>query len=259
MTKRALTCECGQEMMVPESALGRTGLCPQCGVSIPISEENTRVWEAPPALPSRRGGGLLAFRDRHKTTVNNESRENSWRRFAQAVDLYNSRRFAEALTVLNSLEDDFPGNPHVHAAREQCLEALEEGLNEHREYDGRPVQGDFLNADLIQSVILEKMLRGSTEEVQLKAAELAARMMGMIPGQGAGGGQELLGHAPASESPEEPSPPSPMIMADEAPVAEQAAATPANGAASRPRPGATTPAGGRKGKARKRRKPRGKK
>lgn len=204
MKKRTLTCECGQDMLVPESALGRTGLCPACGNAIEITEQNTQPWEEVRPSAKRASGGLLALRDRHKVEVNNATREASWRKFAEAVDLYNSRRFAEALTLLNQLEEAFPGNLHIAEARDQCVEALEEGMAERKEYDGRPVQSNALNSDLVQALILDKMMRGATEEVQLQAAELAARMLGMLP-QAASGG----------DTPSNPTlapPPSPFLL-----------------------------------------------
>jgi len=158
-------------MVVPVSALHRAGLCPSCGAKILITEENTRPHN------NRRGGGLLSrLRDIQTTS---EPREEAWREFAAAVDLYNARRYAESLTVLNALGKKFPGNIHIEAARSQCMAALEKTVDGAGSYAGRRVDTDSLNAELVKSVVLDKLMNGSTEEVQLEAAKLASRLLGM--------------------------------------------------------------------------------
>lgn len=195
MTKRTLTCSCGLEMQVPASAIGRNGLCPECGAEIAITEENTRIYTAP-----RNGaGGLLSYKKKHEVVQSNEAREESWRKFAAAVDLYNTRRYAESLTILNGLQATFPGNQHIEVARQQCLDALQLTMSDTREYDGRLVQSDYLNTDLVRSVVLDKLLNGASEDVQLQAAALAANMLGMFPGAAAPAPPPSMTQLPAPE------------------------------------------------------------
>ena len=51
MRKLVVTCECGQRMQVPRSAVGKTGLCPTCGQSITITNDNATA--APPPSAAR--------------------------------------------------------------------------------------------------------------------------------------------------------------------------------------------------------------
>ena len=180
MNKLRLTCECGQEMVVPESAVGRSGLCPGCGAEIAVRRDNTR-----PHHPVRRESNLLVRRQAAKP--NRELREKSWRDFAAAVDLYNSNRFAEAFAVLDGLLERFPANPHVQTAREQCITALQESAIATRLYDGKPIKEGNLNPQLVKSVILDKMRNSGDETVQLQAADMAARILGLYPNGGHNG------------------------------------------------------------------------
>ncbi|MBN2308734.1 MAG: hypothetical protein JXR94_07165, partial [Candidatus Hydrogenedentes bacterium] len=41
MRKLILTCDCGERMKVPRSAVGKTGVCPSCGRRIAITAGNT--------------------------------------------------------------------------------------------------------------------------------------------------------------------------------------------------------------------------
>lgn len=176
MNSFTLICPCGQSMSVPESAVGRTGLCPACGKELQITRDRLRDGPG-----KRRGGGLLSRRNSLQVTKNNENREEAWRKFATAVDLYNNKRYAEALTLLNALQQVFPGNPHVEAAQVQCAEALKDATSPVLQYDGAPVAETTLSEELVKGVVLKKMLNGGTEEIQLQAAELAARLLGLFP------------------------------------------------------------------------------
>lgn len=177
MGKLTLTCACGQEMLVPVSAIGKVGLCPQCGREVAISRENTRTPDSAPPTPRRPGSGLL--NKRHAVRRVNELREESSRKFASAVDLYNNKRYAEALAILDGLMNDFPDNGHVHSAREECLHALHGLPALPRTYGEQPVAEQTLNADLVRSVVLEKLLHGD-DATQLQAADLAARLLGIL-------------------------------------------------------------------------------
>lgn len=171
-----LICACGQAMAVPETAVGRNGLCPACGAEIAITRDKLQA----PDKARRPGGGLLSRSRALQTTTNNENREEAWRKFATAVDLYNNKRFAEALTLLSALQQSFPGNPSIEAAQAQCAEALQEAASPTLTYEGETVPDSALSEELVKGVILKKMLHGGTEEIQLQAAELAARLLGMF-------------------------------------------------------------------------------
>ena len=167
-------------MSVPETAIGRNGLCPGCGAEIAITRERLRDTALAQQAQRRTGGGLLSQRHALQVAQNNEHREEAWRKFAVAVDLYNNKRYAEALTLLNTLEQTFPGNPNIGAAQEQCAEALKEAAAPTLQYEGAPVDDSTLTPELVKSIILKKMLHGGTEDIQLKAAELAARVVGLL-------------------------------------------------------------------------------
>jgi len=179
MQRYSLTCACGEQMLVPESAIGRKGMCPACGADVSLDRSKLQRY-APPAVARERSGGLLRRNQHQKAVANNEPREESWRKFAHAVDLYNQRRYAEALTLLSALQQAYPGNASIDAAQAQCAEALREATSPTLGYDGRAVDEQVLNEDLVRSVVLNKLLNGTTEAIQLQAAELAARMLGML-------------------------------------------------------------------------------
>ncbi len=175
MSKLALTCDCGQEMAVPENAIGKKGLCPACGADIRITEKNTLPWR------KRRGGGLLALARAGGPPALRDAQDEdaAARQFAEAVDLYNQRRYAEALTVLNALQGSYPGNPHIEAAQGQCALALQRSAGAGTRYAGATIPQDILSPELVKSVVLDKMLNAGTDDAQLHAADLAARLLGM--------------------------------------------------------------------------------
>jgi len=115
MRKMIVTCECGQRMQAPRSAMGKRGMCPSCGRTFIISPENATV--APPrnhvlgAKPSWWKG-------------RNDPPEDAKRRFGQAVDLYYGQHYAEALAIFNALAQEFPGNPDIENGRSRCMSAL---------------------------------------------------------------------------------------------------------------------------------------
>jgi hypothetical protein len=168
MSKLMLICECGQEMTVPDSALGRRGLCPECGKELLIGDKNTMPWQPRARRPPAPRPAAPA-----------QAPEQAWRRFAEAVDLYSANRFAEALAVLNQLRIEFPEDQSIQDAQRQCMDALERLAVPAP--DAAAMEEAELSPDLVRKVILDKMLRGKTEAVQLQAAELAARLMGMFP------------------------------------------------------------------------------
>lgn len=180
MRRLILTCECGERMKVPRTALGKTGLCPSCGTKINIGRKNTRtVW-----LGGGNGTGERPFRPEHSEPEAPDAEAKQ--RFAYATDLYFAQRYAQALAVFLSLCEKYPGNAEVEKGRELCLKALQTrpvlALEDKRAQTGAsfPAVGDDdLTAATVKRFILEKMFNSPSQEVQLRAAELASRLLGL--------------------------------------------------------------------------------
>jgi hypothetical protein len=181
MRKLIVTCECGQRMQVPRSAVGRKGMCPTCGTTLTITGDN--AMPAPAAAAGRRFD-LKQDWFRKQGRGRGNAPDDAKRRFGQAVDLYYSGRYGEALAIFNDLVRQFPGNPDIVQGRNQCMQALRRSSPLALEDQTQQVDLSQLNAENVKKVVLDKMLRGSTEMVQLQAAELAARLLGMIPEPG---------------------------------------------------------------------------
>jgi hypothetical protein len=195
MRKLILTCECGERMKVPRSAIGRTGVCPSCGRRIAISADNSR--------PAATGEDTAPHAPSGSSRFGN-AREEAKRRYAQAVDLYLSRRYAEALAIFSALTQQFPDDADIERSRIQCIQALRDPIAlaiEHK--PGGPVITERADAEMdeetIKKFIMEKMLYGSNEMVQLRAAELASRILGLIPGDT---GPERSDHVDESQRPD---------------------------------------------------------
>ncbi|MDX9971888.1 MAG: hypothetical protein RBU21_02750 [FCB group bacterium] len=204
MRKLIVTCQCGQRMQVPRSAVGKTGLCPTCGQIVTIGNENASATPPPKA-----GGRPLHARQVWWEGRNNPP-EDAKRKFGEAVDLYYAGRYGEALAIFDGLAKQFPGNPDIENGRQQCLSALRRppaalednthGAPPQAPPSSRePLQGSF-DEDTVRRVIVEKMLYGGTEAVQLQAAELAARLLGMFPEQGRKSNSEASAQGPAPQS-----------------------------------------------------------
>lgn len=164
-------------MQVPRSAIGKMGQCPACGDKIPITRETTsRTRRASMAKgtpnPNRWGS---------QKGPSIEAKE----RFGRAVDLYCAGNYGEALVIFNLLSQEFPDSIEIHKAREQCIEARNrDPLNLPDPASGQ-VMGDQLDEGILRSmrrIVVEKMLHGSSDAVQLQAAELVARMAGVLDG-----------------------------------------------------------------------------
>ncbi|MBI4557606.1 MAG: hypothetical protein HY706_08485 [Candidatus Hydrogenedentes bacterium] len=193
MRKLILTCDCGQRMQVPRSALGKAGLCPNCGRSVPIMANNT----TPAPLPKQArplSGKALTWQGAA------EPAEDAKRKFGEAVDLYYSQRYAEALAIFDSLTKVYPGNPDIENGRSQCINALKRPLALEKKETS--LEGAKLDAQTVRKVVLEKMLAGNSEAVQLQAAELASKILGLCAN----------GKAPEASPPEE----SPVAPEDDA-------------------------------------------
>lgn len=185
MRKLVVTCQCGQRMQVPRSAIGKTGMCPTCAQTVVISSDNTR-----PVTPPQRGR-LFGLKNTSWWRGSAEPSEDSKRRFGQAVDLYCSQRYAEALAIFNSLAKQFPGNPDIENGRAQCIAALKRPPALALENKAGAAAPAKLDEATVTSVVLEKLLRSANESVQLQAAELACKMLGLFGKNGRLSSEEL--------------------------------------------------------------------
>lgn len=178
-------------MQVPRSAIGKTGLCPNCGRTVPITGDNTTNENR------AKGGGRAAFDSGGSfaapSGVSGGPSDDAKRRFGQAVDLYYNHRHAEALAIFNGLAKDFPGNADIETGRALCLEALRSASNRLALEDKHGgAGGDGLSVSLVRQVVLEKLLYGGTDAAQLQAAELALKLLEMGEGgSGAPAGEDV--------------------------------------------------------------------
>jgi len=175
MRKLIVTCECGQRLRVPYSALGKTGVCVTCGRTIQIVSGNTRRegfnQQAESSVlretqwPARVGRAILSEEDRQ--------------RFGKAVDLYGKQQYAEALAIFDSFLEQFPGNPDIEEARSQCLRALKRPRLSAPQGAGKLPGETKLDPDTVKRVVLEKMLYDPSGATQIEAARLASRILGL--------------------------------------------------------------------------------
>ena len=179
MRKVIVTCECGQRLQAPFSALGRTGVCVACGRKMQIALGAVRT--EPAAEPHDAGPPKRSWW-RKDAAPSPDAQE----RFARAVDLYCSGNYAEALALLDVLSREYPDRPEVEQARAYCFRALHrprlgvaEGLRTS------PGTG-ALDEDTIKRVLLDKLLHGRPDSVQIDAARLACELLGLLPGKAPG-------------------------------------------------------------------------
>jgi hypothetical protein len=212
MRKLVVSCEtCGQRMQVPRSAIGKSGQCPSCGAPVDISG-NAATAKPRPARKGLRGNKTKWW------GTQGTPPEDAKRRFGEAVDLYYSERYAESLAIFNDLAKEYPGNPDIENGRAQCLRTLRRpparrhvALEDQSGHSGEagPVPEAKLDEATVRRVVLEKLVAGQSETVQLQAAELAANMLGMLDGRMARDQEESTGDAadtpPEESEPEEPS------------------------------------------------------
>jgi hypothetical protein len=110
-----------------------------------------------------------------------ERSEDAGRRFREAVDLYHRRRYSESLTIFDALSERYPDNNDVQTGRSLCLRALERERNLlHTPSD----LADELNEKTVRRFLLEKMLHGETDEIQLQAARMACEVLGLFSRNG---------------------------------------------------------------------------
>jgi nitroreductase len=193
MRKLVVTCECGQRMQVPRSAVGKTGLCPTCGQSITITNDNAQ------AAPSR-GSRPLNNAKQSWWQGRVAPTEEAKRRFGEAVDLYYGGRYAEALAIFDTLAKQYPGNPDIENGRLQCMKAMRRAPAALTGQTAPAVDPDArLDEETVKRVILEKLLHGGSEATQLQAAELAARLLGLYNGNANGHREEQPAETASSE------------------------------------------------------------
>lgn len=198
MRKLFITCDCGQQMQVPRSAIGKMGQCPSCGEKIPINRETTS--SAPQARPSIHSTTRKRWGRTAKPSVDAKQQ------FGRAVDLYCAGRYGEALAIFDTLHAEFPDSTEIERARRQCVEARNRGpLNLPGPGEGQ-VAGDELDEPTMRAmrrIVVEKLLHGDTDVVQLQAAELIARMAGVLDppsGRDEGVPQNRVSDSTANES-----------------------------------------------------------
>ena len=215
MRRLMVLCVCGERIQVPRSALGRSGLCPACGRVISITASSATPAKGPvPAKPASvqnaspfqstspfQGGGS-SFGASWNSGNGSAAPADAKRRFAEAVDLYFSRRYAEALSIFETLAEEFPDNADISSGKSMCMAALQNRQQlalEHQQdrnanlpvpMDGRgtgpaprfspPTETipDNVVEDTLKHVLVEKMLNGTDDRIQLRAAELAIRVFG---------------------------------------------------------------------------------
>lgn len=151
------------------------GQCPSCGERIPINHETTT--RQPQATSSVGGTSRGRWGARARPTMDAKQQ------FGRAVDLYCAGHFGEALAIFDALQAEFPDSVEIARARRQCAEArTRDPLHLPGPASGQ-VMGDELDENALRAVrrvAMEKMLHGSSDAVQLQAAELVARLAGML-------------------------------------------------------------------------------
>jgi hypothetical protein len=172
MAKLIVSCECGQESRVAETAMGKTGLCPYCRRKLRITSANTR-----PAGEEEAGGGRQEERWQRWRAPSGKAIE----RFGRAVDCYKGGRYGEALAILDGLAQQYPENPEIEHARFQCVQALQRPRLQDPGHEDKAVERGVLSEDAVRKVVLEKMMKGGDDSarLQLEAARLAAEILGM--------------------------------------------------------------------------------
>jgi hypothetical protein len=171
MAKLIVSCECGQESRVADTAMGKTGLCPYCRRKLRITASNTR-----PASEEEAGQGRGERWQRWRAPSGK-----AIERFGRAVDCYKGGRYGEALAILDGLAQQYPQNPEIEHARFQCVQALQRPRLQDPEEAREAVEKGELTEEAVRRVVLEKLLKGGGESdaVQLQAARLAADLLGM--------------------------------------------------------------------------------
>ena len=193
MRKLILTCLCGQRMKLPRSAIGKKGLCPSCNREVDITASEARPENSgkapkfynPGPAPQSGQAGSQRF-----------SLMEAKQAFGRATDLFFERHYGEALSIFDSIACEYPDSPEIEDARRQCVVAMRRPpLAITQEPSAAPLaltgpQDKASVKDAVITKLMEKMQVGASDEIQLRAAELIVRMMGLFDddqdGQGAG-------------------------------------------------------------------------
>lgn len=225
MRRLMVVCACGERIQVPRSALGKTGLCPACGRSVEVTTANAVPIQTRGPVPTAKASSAQS--GQWSTGPTPRAVDDTKRKFAEAVDLYFAHRYAEALTIFTTLATLHPDNPDIEMGRSMCVSALRTAPGhslESRRHAGElpapdSMPHDFaaanrpprrrtellsgpvppLDLDVFQRFLVDKMMHGESDEIQLRAAELAAKMFGFLDGNGAA---KLRSPAAPSDSPE---------------------------------------------------------
>lgn len=195
MRRLVVQCTCGERIQVPHSALGKAGLCPSCGATIYINKDNASPYRGTAASPSRTG---TPQETRWSVGVGNNAPEEVRRRFAEGVDLYFAKRYSEALVIFNNLSAAMPHDADIQMGQTMCLNALRKisplGLGADRGFGQLPAPEDAhdrldnilngptptIDLDFFKRFLYDKMLHGHGDDVQMRAAELAAKMLSLL-------------------------------------------------------------------------------
>lgn len=196
MRRLVVQCTCGERIQVPHSALGKAGLCPSCGATIYISKDNATPYRGTSASPSRPGAPQQD--NGWSGGVGSNAPEEIRRRFAEGVDLYFAKRYSEALVIFNHLAAAMPHDADIQMGQTMCLNALRKisplGLGTDRGFGQLPAPEDArdrldnimngpmptIDLDFFKRFLFDKMLHGQGDDVQMRAAELAAKMLGFL-------------------------------------------------------------------------------
>ncbi len=202
MQKLLITCQCGQQMQAPRSALGKMGRCSTCGHTTRITAANTQPLggkRRPVVYGPRPAAEAPDWRHSPGASTNAKVA------FGQAVDHFYAGRYGESLALFDSLDREFPGDPEIEKGREECLKAIRRPQAALPHLDGSAAArtpeagGGVLDVETIRKVVLERLLYSTSESVQIQAAELAMRLLGIY---GADNGQAAQTPAAAvAESP----------------------------------------------------------
>jgi hypothetical protein len=151
------------------------GQCPSCGEKIPINRDTTS--RTPQARASVETDTRNRWGTRSKPSLDAKQR------FGRAVDLYCAGYYGEALAIFDALQHEFPDSVEIERARRQCLDARNRDPIHLPGPATGQVAGDELDEGTLRAlrrIAVEKMLHGSSDAVQLQAAELVARMAGVL-------------------------------------------------------------------------------
>ncbi len=205
-------------MQVARSAIGKVGMCPTCGRKMRISDGNTQPL-AGGTVHGAAGRRRPFWRNAKWGRQDPVAREEAKRLFGRAADLFCNGQYGEALALFDELVVRFPGNPDIENAREQCLQArTRKPLGLPRPGVTSPIGIATDRQGLRRAVmdkLIDKLQHGSTDMVQLQAAELIARMEGFLDKDRAHASRVEDSHASESRKKSEGEAPDPDTGAEE--------------------------------------------